>query len=233
MRNRVLTAAILFALAAPAFAQDEAAVEEESGPWSFNIGAVSDYAFRGVSQTNEGPALQGGFDFNHESGFHAGTWASHVDFVDGDGANLELDVYAGWGTDINDLLSFDASLIHYFYIDQNDYEYNEVLVKMGVTDYVTFLFGYSNDVFGSDETGIYYQAAGTYPLPWGDLNLNGSLGYYDLDDALGDSYTDQSVGLSHAFGPMDVAITWVHASNDVDWGRNGGSRTILSAIWAF
>jgi uncharacterized protein (TIGR02001 family) len=233
MRNRLLTAAILLALAAPAFAQDEEAVEEDSGPWSFNIGAVSDYAFRGVSQTNEGPALQGGVDFNHDSGFHAGAWASNVDFVDGDGANIELDLYAGWGTDINDVLSIDATLIHYFYIDQNAYEYNELLVKMGVTEYVTFLLGYSNDVFGSDETGIYYQVAGSYPLPWGDLNLTGSLGHYDLDDALGDSYNDQSVGLSHAFGPMNVTVAYVHASNDVDWGQNGGSRTTLSAVWAF
>ena len=47
MRNRVLTAALLAALSAPAFAQD--AAEEESGPFSFNIGVVSDYAFRGVA----------------------------------------------------------------------------------------------------------------------------------------------------------------------------------------
>ena len=89
MRNRVLTAALLAALAAPAFAQD--AAEEESGPFSFNIGVVSDYAFRGVSQTNEGPAFQGGVDFSHDSGFYAGVWASNVDFVDGDGANAEFD----------------------------------------------------------------------------------------------------------------------------------------------
>lgn len=232
MRNRLLTAGILLALSAPAFSQDEV-VEEESGPFSFNIGAVSDYAFRGVSQTNEGPALQGGIDYSHDSGFHAGAWASGVDFVDNDGANIELDVYAGWGTDINDVLSFDASLIHYFYIDQNAYEYNELLLKMGVTDYVSFLLGYSNDVFGSDETGIYYQVAGTYPLPWGELNVNGSLAHYDLDDALGDSYQDVSFGLSKAFGPMNVAVTYVHVSDDVDWGRNGGARTILSANWVF
>jgi len=232
MRHRVLTAAVLLALSAPVFAQDEAGEEAES-PFSFNIGAVSDYAFRGVSQTNEGPALQAGADYSHSSGFHAGAWASNVDFVDNDGANIELDLYAGWGTAINDVVSFDATLVHYFYIDQNAYEYNELLVKLGVTDYMSFLLGYSNDVFGSDETGIYYQAAGNYPLPWGELSLNGSVGHYDLDDALGDSYNDISLGFSKEFGPMNVAVNYVHVSDDIDWGRNGGTRVILSAIWGF
>jgi hypothetical protein len=54
-------------------------------PWSFsaNIGAVSNYMFRGASQTGDKPAIQGGVDVSHESGFYAGTWASNVDFDEG------------------------------------------------------------------------------------------------------------------------------------------------------
>ncbi len=230
MRTRVLTAALLLALSTPGFAQE---VVEEESPFSFSVGVVSDYAFRGVSQTNEGPAIQVGADYAHPSGFHIGTWASNVDFVDGDGANIEWDLYAGWGTDINDTLSFDVTFNHYFYLDQNAYEYNELLFTLGVGEYLSFLVGYSDDVFGTDETGIYYQASGTYPLPWGELSLIGSVGHYDLDDAYGDSYQDASLGLSKAFGPMTVDVSYVHASDDVDWGDNGGSRTILSAVWAF
>jgi len=230
MRTRVLTAALLMALSATGFAED--AVEEES-PFAFSLGVVSDYAFRGVSQTNEGPAFQASADYAHPSGFHVGTWASNVDFVDGDGANIEWDIYAGWTVEINDLLSFDATYNRYVYLDQNAYEYGEFLFTLGVGDYLSFLVGYSDDVFGSDETGIYYQASGTYPLPWGELGLTGSVGHYDLDDALGDSYQDVSVGLSKAFGPMAVDLSYVHVSDDIDWGDNGGSRTILSAIWSF
>ena len=231
MRNRVLTAALLAALSAPAFAQE--AEEEESGPFSFNIGIVSDYAFRGVSQTNEGPAIQGGMDYAHDSGFYAGVWASNVDFVDNDGANTEVDFYLGWSTNFTETLTFDVSLLRYVYIDQNAYEYNELLVNLGVGDYLSFQLGYSNDVFNSDETGIYYQVAGTYPLPWAELTLNGSLGHYDLDDALGDSYQDIAIGVSKPFGPMTVGLNWVHASDDVDWGDNGGSRVLLTTLWEF
>jgi hypothetical protein len=54
------------------------------GPYSFSadIGVVSNYMWRGVSQTQDGPAVQGGLTFNHESGFSAGIWASNVDFND-------------------------------------------------------------------------------------------------------------------------------------------------------
>ncbi|MCB1612408.1 MAG: TorF family putative porin, partial [Xanthomonadales bacterium] len=72
MRYRLITAALLAALSMPALAQD---AEEESGPLAFNVGIVSDYVFRGVSQTNEGPAFQAGMDYTHDSGFHAGVWA--------------------------------------------------------------------------------------------------------------------------------------------------------------
>ncbi|MBK1649732.1 TorF family putative porin [Rhabdochromatium marinum] len=55
------------------------------GPWSFsaNIGAVSNYMWRGTTQTGDGPAVQGGLDVAHESGFYAGTWASNIDWDEG------------------------------------------------------------------------------------------------------------------------------------------------------
>jgi uncharacterized protein (TIGR02001 family) len=70
----LLTASLL--TSAPASAQS---------PWSFsaNIGAVSNYIWRGVTQTGDQAAVQGGLDVGHESGFYAGTWASNVDFDEG------------------------------------------------------------------------------------------------------------------------------------------------------
>lgn len=230
MRNRLLTAALLAALSAPAFAQD---AEEASSPFAFSVGVVSDYAFRGVSQTNEGPAVQVGGSYSHDSGFYGGIWASNVDFVDGDGANAEVDFYVGWNHQINDTLTFDVSALQYVYVDQNDYNYLEFLFKLGVGDYLSFLLGYSDDVFNSGETGIYYQALGTYPLPWWELTLNGSIGHYDLDDALGDAYQDYSVGLSKPVGEATVSLSYIHATDDIDWGDNGGSRAVLGVSWSF
>ena len=49
-----------------------------------NVGLTTDYVFRGISQTDEKPAIQGGLDYAHSSGAYAGVWASNVDFNDGD-----------------------------------------------------------------------------------------------------------------------------------------------------
>jgi hypothetical protein len=73
---------LMLVLTAPAFAEDPYSI-------SANIGAVSNYMWRGVTQTQDGAAVQGGLDFSHESGFYIGTWASNVDFND-EGAPQEV-----------------------------------------------------------------------------------------------------------------------------------------------
>ncbi|HRI19242.1 MAG TPA: TorF family putative porin, partial [Burkholderiaceae bacterium] len=79
------TLAILAALAAsPCLAQTAAApaaAAEAESPWAFtaNLGLFSDYRFRGISQTDKKPALQGGFDLGHSSGLYVGNWNSNVD----------------------------------------------------------------------------------------------------------------------------------------------------------
>lgn len=99
---RGATAAAAF-IATTAYAQTPApaapaAPAEPTSPFSFNVGAVSDYIFRGVSQTHGGPALQGGVDYLHSSGFYVSAWASNISWVKdftGKGS-LELDIYGGY-----------------------------------------------------------------------------------------------------------------------------------------
>src|SRR3546814_2295512 len=64
-------------VSAPAFAQDA----PEEFTITGTVGGVSDYRFRGISQTNEDFAVQGSINLNHSSGFYVGTWASNVDFA--------------------------------------------------------------------------------------------------------------------------------------------------------
>ena len=99
-----------------------------------------------------------------------------------------------------------------------------------LSEAITFTLGYSNDAFGSDETGIYYGVSGSYGLPWYELSLNGSFGYYDLDDVLGDSYNDYSIGLSKEFGPVEGALTYIDTDNNGEdiFGENARSRVVLS-----
>ena len=67
---------------------------------SANVTFASDYVWRGMTQS-DGPAIQGGFDFEDESGFYAGIWGSNVNF--NDGAGSELDYYAGYGFSLGEV----------------------------------------------------------------------------------------------------------------------------------
>ena len=79
-RGLSLCGALLLTGVAPA-AEEAPAAEAPSSPDTFsaNVGLFSEYVFRGITNTNEGPAIQGGFDYAHESGFYAGVWASKAE----------------------------------------------------------------------------------------------------------------------------------------------------------
>ena len=84
---------------------------------SFNVGAVSDYRYRGISQTRLKPALQGGVDLSHPSGFYLGAWASTIRWVkdlEGD-AGVEVDVYGGYKGELAKGLGYDVGVLGYVY----------------------------------------------------------------------------------------------------------------------
>ena len=121
MRKLALSAVVAAAFVVPgAFAQTAApaAPAAPASPWSFNVGVTSDYLFRGISQTHGRPAIQGGVDYLHSSGFYVGAWASSITWVKdflGKGS-VEVDLYGGiknsfGGGDFN----YDLGFIAYNY----------------------------------------------------------------------------------------------------------------------
>ncbi len=101
MKKFLLSGVALLCVSAPALAEDSI-----PGEFSTTIGFVSEYSFRGIAQSDERPALQGSIDWSHDSGFYAGVWGTNVDFNDGDEAQLETDLYAGYSGDLNGLKGF-------------------------------------------------------------------------------------------------------------------------------
>ena len=76
---------------------------------------ATDYRFRGISQTFKNPALQGGLDYAHASGFYIGNWNSSVSGLTyPNGAGLEMDLYGGYKKTIGDF-GFDVGLLQYYY----------------------------------------------------------------------------------------------------------------------
>lgn len=142
--SAAMAATALVAVAAPASAgdlfgrrdggsiKDAPAEEPRRCSFSMNVGGTSDYVFRGITQTLEDPAIQGGVDATCGM-FYAGVWASSVDFG-GDLVNAEVDLYAGikptWGP-----LTFDLGVIYYAYPGADDpgVEFDYVELKGGVS----------------------------------------------------------------------------------------------------
>lgn len=117
MRKTLIAAALAASFAAPAFA-DEGLFGVEG--LTANVGVVSDYVFRGISQTRGTGALQAGLDYAHSSGFYVGTWASNVSWVrdarpEYYDNNLELDIYGGYKFEVANGVLLDVGAIKYMY----------------------------------------------------------------------------------------------------------------------
>lgn len=195
MRKTVLASALIAASAALptlASAADEAAAAPAVSPVTGNFSLVSDYRFRGISQTKKGPAIQGGIDYAHPSGFYVGTWGSSVNSgsMYAGGAGLEMDLYGGYRGEIVPDLGFDVGYLYYYYSGANmkknggpDQKYNnqEIYASLsyaGLTGKVSY--GLS-DYFGLNSSSIGYGGG----LP-ANGNSRGTI-YYDL------SYTREVV----------------------------------------
>jgi uncharacterized protein (TIGR02001 family) len=135
-----------------------------------NAGAVSEYLFRGVEQSN-GAAVQGGADWAHDSGVYAGTWVSTTQFADTAGTGVvsyETDLYGGYTFKVGSV-GLDVGAILYFYRD--DTAYNTIEGYFGATlgpvsgkiYYTPAYFG-ATDANGDDADGLYATVSAALPL---------------------------------------------------------------------
>jgi uncharacterized protein (TIGR02001 family) len=194
-----------------------------------NVGIFSEYIFRGISQTAKEPALQGGFDYAHSSGFYLGTWGSNVSWLQDFGAynrsSLEWDFYGGYKAPIgSDGWFFDVGGIYYYYPGKRNpgvinADTFEVYGAIG-WNWVNLKISYSlDDYFGARPTGvktdgtIYYDLSAAYPIADTGFTLIGHVGHLDVDNDGSDGdlstggkvgYTDWKIGLSYVI-PEGVA----------------------------
>ena len=159
---------------------------------SANVSFASDYIWRGMTQT-DGSAMQGGFDYEAESGFYAGIWGSNVNFGDGNGS--ELDYYAGYTTKIGNL-AVDIGYLIFDYPDSTpDAKFEEIYLNFKFGD-LGFLYAYGQDD-APDYTEISYSVG----------SVSFSFGEYD-------DYGD-NLGISYAFtcGDFDCSLSYTDFSN--------------------
>ena len=190
-------------------------------PVSANVSLATDYVWRGVSQTSENPAISGGFDWTPTENFYVGTWASNVDF--GSVENIEVDLYAGWATELSSGLGLDFGFIQYlFFDDANNADANEIYAGASYKDFSGKL---SYDV---DNKNTYIEAGYDYELASG-LGLGFHIGNYDFD--AGGDYTDYSIGLSGSFKGLDYGLAYT--DTDIKNVDEADGRVVLSISRSF
>ena len=190
------------------------AASTPTSPFAFNVGVVSDYRFRGISQSRLKPALQASVDFTHDSGFYVGLWASTIRIlkdIPGGRGPVELDIYGGYRGKINDTFAYDVGLLRYEYPRENFATSVNTTEAYGALTFGPATVKYSHslgkETFGvAGSRGSYYlEAAATFDLGNG-FALTPHNGYQKYDGSvLGvsndfASYTDYSIGIVKDMG---------------------------------
>lgn len=229
---RTCFAATLCLLAVPAAAQDTAPPKPITV--SGNVAVVSDYRFRGVSQSDENFALQGGATVTHESGFYAGFWGSNLaGWGTFGGANLELDAIGGYKHSIPGG-TVDVGLTWYMYpggADNTDFAEPYVKVS-GTAGPATLLagvayapkqralgnFSATPQSRGQSQDNLYLWGDGSIGIPTTKLTAKAHIGYSEGNPGLGPNgtsvaptgkYWDWLIGADYVVGPVTLGVAYV------------------------
>ena len=181
MKKQLAAATALFtaAIALPGHA---------AGELSANASVTSNYIWRGLTQTENEAAVQGGIDYADDSGLYVGTWASNVNYGAGDVFSYEHDIYAGYAFAAGGM-DFDVGYLYYNYDDAANFDFAEVYgtVGMGGFSFTASLLAHTEaDEVGDQDFGfgeaIYLSADYGFEIAEG-LELGLHLGYHDGDFA--------------------------------------------------
>ncbi|PZP59640.1 MULTISPECIES: TorF family putative porin [Pseudoxanthomonas] len=233
MKSKKLRIALALALAGlplVAFAQEAA---EPASSWKWSLTATTDYRFRGLSQTDVGPAFQPGLTYHSPIGLYVGTWASNVDFGKGD-PDYEVDAFVGYNVDASDWLNLDFMINRYNYPGAGSGNYNEFITKATIASHFTALVAYTDNIFNSDTDSWYYQGGVSWGLPH-DFSVAATGGVTEFEDgSVGRDYKDWSVSLSKAFGPATLTAAYIGTDGDGRdaYGHIADSRFVVSVTVA-
>ena len=211
---------------------------------AFNVGAVTDYRYRGISQSRLKPAIQGGIDFTHKSGFYVGTWASSIKWIKdaGGDADAEVDIYGGYKNEVVKDLTIDVGLLRYQYPSNDLAVSPNTLEVYGAVTYGPATLKYSHsttNLFGFDDSkgSGYVDLSASFEV--GGVTLAPHVGYQKVKNYTTASYTDYSFTVSKDLSGFllsaalvgtqtkDVPGSYAYVSPD---GKNLGKATVVLGV---
>jgi len=251
MKKAILSASLLvvaFTFSHHTFAADlepveqPAAVEEKKflipGDFSSSIGLFTDYRFRGLSQTDRGPAVQGTIDYSIDTfidgvSLYLGVFGSNINFTPGlgiDDGSVEFDYYGGFSGKFKKI-GWSVGAYYYNYPDaesslNQDYVEAALSLDYNIIDPLTVGINYfvSPDFFGSIGVAHYIEGTASYELPFFEivpLTLDGSIGYQAFAET-SDDYLTWKVGLSAKLHEhLSVGVEYIDTNTSLAFSPGG------------
>lgn len=239
--------------------QDEPTAPPPAFTFTGGVTLVSDYRFRGLTQTNGDPAVQATININHSSGLYIGTWVSQIDgqldastpALTGYGG-AEMDLYGGFTKTLSNGFGFDIGLLYYYYPTRTsgfktdffepyasiNYTIGPVNAKLGANyawggqDGLDFTSGKDDDIYVYGELSL---AVPQTPVTLkGHLGrTSGSLGLVNLDSS--DEYMDWSITAEAAISGLKVGVSYVDTdiSNARDFYEKGVGHSYVGKVDKF
>ncbi len=224
LKKKLLVAALVAAFAAPAMAESSI---------SSNVGFVSDYIFRGITQNSHNPAVQGGIDYAHDSGVYVGAWGSNVSWIADSGAvasgsvTMELDTYLGYRGAASDV-GYDVGFVRYNYL--GDYTAASGFAKADTQEiyvsasyqFLTAKYSYSLGDFLTVIDGkgsSYFELNANYTLEDAGVTLSAHVGKQTFKPSAADiySYTDYKLGASKDLSGYVVGVAYTSTNAGDSW----------------
>jgi len=258
-KRNLLNTLVLAALAVPgvAMAADAETTEHKEGKHvtpasahtvTSNVGLVSNYVYRGITQTIGKPAIQGGFDYARTSGFYAGVWGSNVSWITGSGsagnASLEMDTYAGFKGSFAEDYSFDVGAVRYNYLGEYvppagyvKADTSEIYGAIGYK-WITAKYSYSLGDFLTvpEAKGTsYLEVNASYTLADSGVTLGAHYGKQTYKGVAADalvaggtdpSYADYKVNVSKDFSGYVFGLAYTNTN-----AKSGGYYTYSGKDW--
>lgn len=198
--------------------------EATESPITGNVAMTSNYMWRGVSLSDNLPAVQGGLTYTFlKTGIYLNLWGSNVKFPDinGNSATVEFDTVAGIANEVGEHFSYDISVARYNYPGARGVNYNELLTRWAFY-ILTAELDYSANVFNTHSSGTYYNLGFNYDIPSkyifnvSDVAIKGGVGHFSLPRSAGlSSYNDYLLQIGKTWGMYNLALLWT--------GTNGRS----------
>lgn len=252
MRSTLQGLAILAfaATSSPVFAQDESSETDPPKAITVSGGAtiVSDYRFRGISQSDKDFAVQGSVTVSHESGVYATIWGSSIDDYVAAGADQEIDLIVGWKKEVASGTTLDMGVTYYYYpgaeklVPGYDSDFFEPYVSLShtfgpVTGKVSAAYAPKQNalsVGAGKEENLYIAGDLSAGVPGTPVSVSAHLGHSFGPSYLtiGNGYTDWNLGLSYTTGPVTLGVTYVDTDKSLfsPSGKNISKAGVLGTI---